>query len=92
MNMNGMNDTVKGAWDKLYYHNIDSGKLKELTDYATRAFFRFGPFSSISISNRMNVWSYMTQKCFYLDDKEKRALFFWLCQEPERLQEAKYNG
>ncbi len=87
MNMNGMNDTVKGAWDKLYHHYIDSRRLEELTGYATRAFFNFGPFSSVSISSRMNVWSYMTQKCFYLDDKEKRALFYWLCQEPDRMKE-----
>jgi hypothetical protein len=29
----------------------------------------------------------MTQKCFYLDDREKRALFYWLCQEPDRMKE-----
>lgn len=85
--MNGMNDTVKGAWDKLHDQRTDRVRIEELTGYATRAFFNFGPFSSISISNRMNLWSYMTQKCFYLDDMEKRALFYWLCQEPDRMKE-----
>jgi hypothetical protein len=87
MNMNGMNDTVKGAWDKLHDRRTDRVSIEELTGYATRAFFNFGPFSSVSISNRMNLWSYMTQKCFYLDDREKRALFYWLCQEPDRMKE-----
>ena len=62
MNMNGMNDTVKLAWDKLYDQRTDRVRIEELTGYATRAFFNFGPFSSVSISNRMNLWSYMTQK------------------------------
>lgn len=87
MNMNGMNDTVKGAWDKLDHQQTDRVRIEELTGYATRAFFNFGAFSSVSISNRMNLWSYMTQKCFYLDDREKRALFYWLCQEPDRMKE-----
>lgn len=85
--MNGMNDTVQRAWSKLCEHNTDSRRIMELTGYATRACINAGALSSLAIGNRMNLWSYMTQKCFYLDDREKRALFYWLCQEPDRMKE-----
>lgn len=88
-----MNETQKEALTKLEAHIVDHRKVLELTSFATTAALSYGPLNVIAITNRMNLWDYIRMRTGgYLSDREKRSLFYWFCQEPERLQEAKYNG
>lgn len=79
-----MNDTQKKALEELERHTPDHHKIMELTDYATKAALLDGPLSTIAISNRYDLWQYIKTRCGYLEDREKKALFYWLCQEPVR--------
>lgn len=79
-----MNDTQKKALEELERHMPDHHRIMELKDYATMGAALHGPLSTIAITNRMNLWKYIKMRCGYLEDREKRALFFWLCQEPIR--------
>ncbi len=83
-----MNEVQQEAFKKLDSHIIDKGRILELTSYATKAAIIHGPLNVIAITNRMNLWDYIKMRTGgYLTKREMKALFHWLCQEPDRIKE-----
>lgn len=83
-----MNEVQQEAFKKLDNHIIDKGRILELTSYATKAAIIHGPLHVIAITNRMKLWDYIRMRTGgYLTDRERKALFHWLCQEPDRIKE-----
>lgn len=86
-----LNSSLYEAYDKLKSHASHYELFKKELNYATGAYFRYGPLSSITIANEHNMWKALLA-CHFLTGYERDILYCWYRREPERIMEAQNNG
>ena len=84
------NPALIKAYDKCFEHSLYGPAVKKSLSYAVGAYFRYGPLSSITIKNELELWKDLRRHPG-LTDYERTILYTWLRQEPKRIEEAK-NG
>ena len=86
-----LNPALYEAYDKLKSHADHFARVNKEVGYATRAYFNWGPLSSITIANEHNMWKAISW-CHFLTGYEKDILYCWFRAEPRRIMEAKDDG